>query len=151
MSFSCVLKLLVGAAVLSVASFFAQPFLGLDQAPISSIFSTGVFIGAVIGGIATALYSTCSGSASHGANGDSVTLYVGNLPFSATKEEVEDLFRPYGTVHDVRLITGGPNRRPKGYGFVEMDGYGAKDALKLNGVDMDGRKLRINESKDKND
>jgi len=147
MTFSCVIKLLVGAALLSVAGFFAQPFLGLDQAPVSSIFSTGIFIGAVIGGIATALFA----SASKSADGDSVTLYVGNLPFSATKDEVEDLFRPYGTVHDVRLITGGPNRRPKGYGFVEMDAYGAKDALKLNGVDMDGRKLRINESKDKND
>ena len=151
MTFSCVIKLLVGAAVLSVAGFFAQQFLGLGlgQAPIASIFSTGIFIGAVIGGLATALYS--SGSSSHGSDGDNVTLYVGNLPFSASKEEVEDLFRPYGTVHDVRLITGGPNRRPKGYGFVEMDAYGAKDALKLNGVDMDGRKLRINESKDKND
>ncbi len=149
MSFSCVIKLLIGAAVLSVASFYAHPFLGLERAPIPAMFSTGIFIGVIIGGIATALYS--SGAASHGGNSDSVTLYVGNLPFTATKEEVEDLFRPYGTVHDVRLITGGPNRRPKGYGFVEMDAYGAKDALKLNGVDMGGRKLRINESKEKND
>jgi len=147
MSFSCFIKLAIGAAVLSVLGYFVLPFIPFGNAPIASIFSTGLFLGAVIGGLATALY----GSSAHGDNGDVVTLYVGNLPFTAKKEEVEDLFRPYGTVHDVRLVTGGPNRRPKGYGFVEMDSYGAKDALKLNGVDMDGRKLRINEAKEKND
>lgn len=148
MSFSCFVKLAIGAAVLAVVGFFAEKTLGLSGLmPISSLFATGLFLGAIIGGVATALYS----SASYGSDSDVVTLYVGNLPFSATKKEVEDLFRPYGTVHDVRLVTGGPNRRPKGYGFVEMDAYGAKDAVKLNGVDMGGRKLRINEAKDRNE
>jgi hypothetical protein len=148
MSFSCFIKLFIGAAALSVAGFFAEKTLGLSGLmPVSSFFATGLFLGAIIGGVATALYS----SASYGSDSDIVTLYVGNLPFSATKEDVEDLFRPYGTVHDVRLVTGGPNRRPKGYGFVEMDAYGAKDAAKLNGVDMGGRKLRINEAKDRNE
>ena len=124
--------------------FFAEPYLGLGQAPVASIFSTGLFLGAIIGGVATALYPS-SGRAS---SSDIGTIYVGNLPFSATKEEIEDLFRPYGTVHTVRLVTG-PNRRPKGYGFVEMDAEGAKDAIKLNGVDMGGRKLRINKATEK--
>ncbi|MDT8375117.1 MAG: RNA-binding protein [Mariprofundaceae bacterium] len=149
MSFSCFVKLAIGAALLAVAGFFAAKLLGLsvDLMPVASIFATGLFLGAIIGGVATALY----GSAAHGSDSDTVTLYVGNLPFTATKEEVEDLFRPYGTVHDVRLVTGGPNRRPKGYGFVEMDAYGAKDAAKLNGIDMGGRKLRINEARDRNE
>ncbi|MCF7821399.1 MAG: RNA-binding protein [Mariprofundaceae bacterium] len=148
MSFSCFVKLAIGAAVLAVVGFFAENILGLSGLmPVPSLFATGLFLGAIIGGVATALYS----SASFDSGRDIVTLYVGNLPFSATKEEVEDLFRPYGSVHDVRLVTGGPNRRPKGYGFVEMDAYGAKDAVKLNGVDMGGRKLRINEAKDRNE
>jgi len=145
MSFSCFIKLAIGATALSVLGYFALPFIPFGNAPVASIFSTGMFLGAIIGGVATALY----GSTSDGADSDVVTLYVGNLPFTATKEEVEDLFRPYGTVHDVRLVAGGPSRRPKGYGFVEMDAFGAKDAVKLNGVDMGGRKLRINEAKDR--
>jgi hypothetical protein len=145
MSFSCFLKLAIGAAVLSALGFFAIPYLGLEgQAPIPSIFATGLFLGTIIGGVATALYPSSGGSSSS----NSGTIYVGNLPFSASKEEIEDLFRPYGDVHAVRLVTG-PNRRSKGYGFVEMDVHGAKEALKLNGVDMGGRKLRINEAKDK--
>lgn len=151
MSPSCFIKLLLGAAALSVIGYFAQPFLGLDAAPAGSLFATGLFAGALIGGVATALYPATGSTASSSATGDLTTLYVGNLPFSASKEEVEDLFRPYGTVHTVRLVTGGPNRRPKGYGFVEMDRKGGKEALKLNGVDLGGRKLRINEAKEKNE
>jgi len=146
MSFSCFIKLAIGAAILSVVGFFAFAFIPFGAAPVASIYATGLFVGAIIGGVATALYpSLASISTSSSGSG---TIYVGNLPFSATKEEVEDLFRPYGTVHDVRLVTGA-NRRPKGYGFIEMDSEGAKEALKLNGVDMGGRKLRINEAKDK--
>lgn len=149
MSSSCFIKLLLGAAALSVVGFYAQPFLGLDGAPAGSLFATGLFVGTLIGGVVTALYPAAGDKPSD--SGAITTLYVGNLPFSARKEEVEDLFRPYGTVHEVRLVTGGPKRRPKGYGFVEMDSKGAKEALKLNGVDMDGRKLRINEAKEKNE
>lgn len=146
MNFSCFIKLAIGAAVLAVAGFFAEKILGLSgQMPVSSLFATGLFLGAIIGGVATALYPSFRGSSS---SSDIGTIYVGNLPFSATKEEIEDLFRPYGAVHTVRLVTG-PNRRPKGYGFVEMDSEGAKDAIKLNGVDMGGRKLRINKATEK--
>lgn len=151
MSPSCFIKLLFGAAALSVAGFFAQPFIGLEGAPAGSLFATGLFIGTLVGSVVTALYPSSGQSQAESKGGETTTLYVGNLPFSAKKEEVEDLFRPYGTVQEVRLVTGGPKRRPKGYGFVEMDPRGAKEALKLNGVDMDGRKLRINEAKDKNE
>lgn len=146
MSFSCFIKLAIGAAILSVLGFFAFPFIPFGSAPEASIYATGLFVGAIIGGVATALYPSISSGSS--SSSDSGTLYVGNLPFSATKEEVEDLFRPYGNVHNVRLVTGA-NRRPKGYGFVEMDSEGAKEALMLNGVDMGGRKLRINSAKEK--
>lgn len=144
MSFSCFIKLAIGALLLSVAGFFAEKMFGLSGLmPASSLFATGLLVGAIVGGVATALYPAASGS-----NSDSATIYVGNLPFSASKEEVEDLFRPYGMIKNVRIVTGA-NRRPKGYGFVEMDADGANEALKLNGVDLGGRKLRINLAKDK--
>lgn len=145
MSFSCFLKLLIGALLLSAAGFFAERMFGLSGLmPASSLFAMGLLIGVLVGGVATALYPA-EGFSSDSGKG---TVYVGNLPFNAKKEEVEDLFRPYGTVVNVRLVTGA-NRRPKGYGFVEMDADGAREALKLNGVDMGGRKLRINLAKDK--
>jgi len=149
MSFSCFIKLAIGAAILSVLGYFALPFIPFGAAPVASIYATGLFVGAIIGGVATALYPSFGGGSSSSSS-DSGTLYVGNLPFTATKAEIEDLFRPYGNVHNVRLVTG-PNRRPKGYGFVEMDVEGAKEALMLNGVDMGGRKLRINSAKEKNE
>jgi len=147
MSFSCFIKLTIGALLLSVAGFFAEKMFGLSALmPVSSLFASGLLLGAIVGGVATALYP--AGASGSGSKSGNDTLYVGNLPFSAKKEEIEDLFRPYGTVINIRLVTGA-NRRPKGFGFVEMDAEGAKEALKLNGVDMGGRKLRINIAKDK--
>jgi len=60
------------------------------------------------------------------------------------------LFEAYGSVKSVRLVRGGPSRRPKGYGFVEMaSANDLKAALVLNGEEFAGRKLRVNEAKDK--
>jgi len=146
MSFSCFIKLFIGALLLSVAGFFAEKMFGFSaMMPAGSLLASGLLVGAIVGGMATALYP--AGDSIRGSK-DSGTIYVGNLPFSANKEEIEDLFRPYGHVKSVRLVTGA-NRRPKGYGFVEMDARGAEEALKLNGVDMGGRKLRINLAKEK--
>ncbi len=76
------------------------------------------------------------------------TIYVGNLPFSSTKEEVGDLFGTYGTVHSVNLITDRETGRPRGFGFVEMDAEPALAAIEaLNGKEIGGRSLRINEAR----
>lgn len=77
-------------------------------------------------------------------------LYVGNLPFSATDDEVNQLFGEHGTVHSVALINDRETGRPRGFGFVEMDDDGADAAIeKLNGFEMSGRALRVNEAHDK--
>lgn len=77
-------------------------------------------------------------------------LYVGNLPFSATEDELRDLFSPHGAVHSVRLITDRETGRPRGFGFVEMDDDGAEAAASsLNGQDMGGRALKVNEAHDR--
>ncbi len=74
-------------------------------------------------------------------------IYVGNLPFSADEDGVRELFESYGTVTSVNLITDRDTGRPRGFGFVEMED-GADDAIDgLNGTDMGGRALKINEAK----
>jgi RNA recognition motif-containing protein len=75
-------------------------------------------------------------------------IYVGNLPFSATEEEVRELFGQYGNVESVKLISDRETGRPRGFGFVEMDSDGADSAIEaLNGFELGGRSLRVNEAK----
>ena len=77
-------------------------------------------------------------------------LYVGNLPFTATESDVRKLFEKHGDVTSVALITDRETGRPRGFGFVEMDDNGvAKAMAALNGYDMDGRTLTVNEAQDK--
>ena len=77
-------------------------------------------------------------------------LYVGNLPFSATDEEVTNLFGQHGTVHSVALINDRETGRPRGFGFVEMDDDAAVAAMQaLDGSEMGGRALRVNEAQDR--
>jgi RNA recognition motif-containing protein len=77
-------------------------------------------------------------------------LYVGNLPFSATEDEVNELFGQHGTVHSVALITDRETGRPRGFGFVEMDDNEAQAAMQaLDGYDMAGRSLRVNEARER--
>jgi RNA recognition motif-containing protein len=70
-------------------------------------------------------------------------LYVGNLPFSATEEELRSLFSQYGEVHSVSVISDRETGRPRGFGFVEMES--ADEAIKaLDGQPFGGRNLRVN-------
>ena len=75
-------------------------------------------------------------------------IYVGNLPFKATEDEVRDLFSPHGSVHSVALISDRETGRPRGFGFVEMDDAEADAAISaLEGVSFGGRNLRVNEAR----
>ncbi len=79
-------------------------------------------------------------------------LYVGNLPFSASEEAVRELFGQNGrTVTEVKLITDRDTGRPRGFGFVEMgSGQEADGAIRdLNGYEMDGRALTVNEARER--
>lgn len=74
-------------------------------------------------------------------------IYVGNLPFSSTEEELRDLFGQHGTVSSVSLITDRATGRPRGFGFVEMEN-GADEAIQaLNNYELDGRNLNVNEAR----
>jgi len=76
-------------------------------------------------------------------------LYVGNLPFSATDQILQDTFSQCGTVESARIIMDRDSGRSKGFGFVEMSTEEeAQMAIsKLNGVDYDGRAMTVNEAR----
>ncbi len=77
-------------------------------------------------------------------------IYVGNLPFSADEAAVRTLFSQHGTVDSVALITDRDTGQPRGFGFVEMPRVDAARAIQsLNGQDMGGRALKVNEAQDK--
>jgi RNA recognition motif-containing protein len=76
-------------------------------------------------------------------------LYVGGLPYAATESQLNDLFSAHGTVESARVITDKFTGQSRGFGFVEMStAEEAKAAITaLNGSDMDGRQLTVNEAK----
>jgi RNA recognition motif-containing protein len=81
----------------------------------------------------------------------STKIYVGNLPFSATEDQIQKLFGAHGAVESVSIITDRETGRPRGFGFVEMSS-GAKEAIEaLNEKDMDGRALKVNEARPRED
>jgi RNA recognition motif-containing protein len=76
-------------------------------------------------------------------------IYVGGLPYSATEQQLNDLFAPHGTVESARVITDRFTGQSRGFGFVEMStNEEAKAAIAaLNATQMDGRTLTVNEAK----
>jgi RNA recognition motif-containing protein len=77
-------------------------------------------------------------------------LYVGNLPWSVDDGELQALFAGLGTVHSARVISDRETGRSRGFGFVELDDDAAQKAIaELNGKDMGGRALRVNEANDR--
>ncbi len=78
-------------------------------------------------------------------------IYVGNLPYAADDNQLQDLFSAHGTVTSARVIMDRMTGRSKGFGFVEMPDRAEADAAinALNGTDLEGRALRVNESQPK--
>jgi RNA recognition motif-containing protein len=79
----------------------------------------------------------------------SVNIYVGNLAFTASEDDVRQLFEQYGEVDRVNLITDRETGRARGFGFVDMpDSREAQSAIQgLQGKDLNGRALTVNEAK----
>lgn len=80
-------------------------------------------------------------------------IFVGNLSFSATESAVRSMFEAYGSVESVSLITDRDTGQARGFGFVEMgDNTEADRAIaELNGRELDGRALNVNEARPKTD
>jgi RNA recognition motif-containing protein len=78
-------------------------------------------------------------------------IFVGNLSFGATEESIRALFEAYGTVDRVSVVTDRETGRARGFGFVEMsnDGEGEQAIAALNGRELDGRAMNVNEARAK--
>ncbi len=79
----------------------------------------------------------------------STNLFVGNLTFDTTSNELENLFAEYGEVQSAQVITDRDTGRSRGFGFVEMASSDAADKAisSLNGKDVSGRQLKVNVAK----
>ena len=77
-------------------------------------------------------------------------IYVGNLPYNTTNEELEQLFSQCGSISEVKLITDRETGRSKGFAFVTFDDAGAvAQAIQLNGNEFNGRNLKVSEAKER--
>lgn len=78
-------------------------------------------------------------------------IFVGNLSFGTTEDAIRTLFEAHGAVERVNIVTDRDTGQPRGFGFVEMtnDGEGLKAIAALNGRDVDGRTLNVNEARPK--
>lgn len=79
------------------------------------------------------------------------SIYVGNIPYSATEDDLRNMFMTIGEVRTVKFINDHETGRFRGYGFVEMHSDSAEKAIEqFNGSSMGGRTLKVNEAKRKN-
>jgi RNA recognition motif-containing protein len=79
-------------------------------------------------------------------------IYVGNLPFSASEDDIRELFEAHGEVHSVSVVTDRETGRSRGFGFVEMDGPAADAAIAaLDQQAMSGRNLRVSDARPRTD
>jgi cold-inducible RNA-binding protein len=77
-------------------------------------------------------------------------LFVGNLPFKLKTQELQQMFEEFGSVQDAVIITDRESGRSKGFGFVTFEDDGsAKDALSLDGKELEGRPIRVNVAKER--
>ncbi len=82
-----------------------------------------------------------------------MNIYVGNLPYGITENELQDLFAEYGSVVSANVIKDRDTGNSKGFGFIEMDNQsGAEEAIKaLDGAEVQGRNIKVNQARPRND
>jgi len=82
-----------------------------------------------------------------------MNIYVGNLPYSAVDKDLEELFAEFGSVTQSTVITDRDTGRSKGFGFVEMaeENEGQEAIKQLDGKELDGRNIRVNVAKPRED
>ena len=79
-------------------------------------------------------------------------IYVGNMSFGTSEDALRDAFAAHGTVEDVAVITDRDTGRPRGFAFVTMPDADARNAIEaMNGKELDGRTLNVNEARAKTD
>ena len=137
------LRAIVIALAVALLGYLLYPL--FTQADPRLTLVLGLFIATVAGALLSQLRLPAPVA---GSSPDSTTtLFVGNLAFRTSQEELQELFAPFGPVHSLRIMKDRMTRRPRGFAFVELDARQASKAIrKLNEHEFNGRKLRVNES-----
>ena len=132
-------KTIIIALLLAILGFVLYPYLALDNLSMQRVFSYAILTGAVIGSLITAVGIKLSGE------NRTESIFVGNLAFKMPPNALRELFEQYGQVHGVRLMTDRVPRKPRGFGFVEMNRKQARAAIRaLDGTEFFGRQLKVN-------
>ncbi len=141
---------LIIASILAVVAWFIFPVINTNQLDPQLVLSIAVFISVVAGSLLAGGSASRATTKSGTKNQDVKTLFVGNLAFKARRDEVSKLFSEYGQVNSVRIMTDRETRRPRGFGFIEMNAGDAKAAIKaLDGYEFMGRDLKVNEANER--
>jgi hypothetical protein len=133
----------------------ASTFLSADLVPAAAAALAGLAIGFVAGRFAprraAGFRPFRARRSAEGPAGDFVEIYVGNLSYDTTEDQLRREFERYGKVKLARVITNRFSRKSKGFGFVEMPVRSeAEAAIKaLHDRELHGRKLRVNEARNK--
>jgi len=140
------------ASILAVVAWFLYPIINSSQFDTQLFLSIIVFLSVVIGSLLSGAPARGrSKTKSNTSNQDIKTIFVGNLAFKARRDELSKLFSEYGQVNSVRIMTDRETRRPRGFGFIEMNSSDAKAAIKaLDGYEFMGRDLKVNEANERN-
>lgn len=147
---------LIIAAILAGVAYWILGAQGLIENSLFALIA-GLIIGHLVGVCATPAAGASAANpsatrptrtAANAGNGAITSLYVGNLAYNAQRDALRQLFEQYGAVSSVRIMTDRATRRPRGYGFVEMDASAARVALaQLDNTEFCGRTLRVSEAK----
>ena len=141
-------SLIIAGLLAGIAYIFFQNKEITDN---TTILIVGLIIGHLVGVFTISSTRSTSSTSNNGsksaADSEIISLYIGNLAYNAQRDSLSKLFGQYGQVSSVRIMTDRETRRPRGYGFVEMEGSGALTAInKLDGTEFCGRTLRVSEA-----
>ncbi|MCC2618253.1 RNA-binding protein [Aestuariibacter halophilus] len=144
---SSLLSSIIISIILAIVAFVVAP---TDLASSNLVLAAGILIGGVLVPLIATLFSSGSGDASVSLKSTPTTLYVGNLPYKASEDDVKLHFQQAGKVHSVRLMKDRRTGKRKGYGFVEIDSKAADNAIaQLNDCEFQDRTLKVRLAKEK--
>ena len=139
-TFKNIIKAFVIASILSVIGYYLVPSLNLNELAPARLVAYSVLISAFLAGVLAVIPMEFNLIGSNQAS-----VFIGNLAFKASANDLRDLFADYGDIQSVRVMTDRATRRPKGFAFVEMDKKGAKAAIAdLDGTEFFGRDIKVN-------
>ena len=139
---------IISVLILAVVGYFL--FDTVNPAMSSAVAVTlGILLGGLLS-IILSFFATSTNASTTAQQGELSTLYVGNLPYRANEQAVQEHFEKYGSVSSVRLMKDRRTGKRKGYGFVEMNEKGAHKTIKsLNDSVFQERTLKVRLAKDK--